>query len=316
MWQFSVFRALGLMIRTLPFLLFRAAVCFAIAAAVVLAAAAGAGLGQTLGGAGTSAPLWGGVAGVGLALGAVYLSRGALFHRVRAGHVALTVEALEGRPFPWARGQVARARALTDERFGGPAELGALDRLVRSVIRTATSMVDGLLEDLLPISALDRLARASGLHLRLALGRIDEVILAHAARTRSENAWEAAHDGLVLYTQNARPMLGTALWLALVGWVLAGLVAVLALPIAGAVAALLPAVPGAQIVLAASFGWAVKAALYDPFAMACMVQLHFRLTEGQEPLAEWRGRLTQVSDKFRLLGERALGWAPGTAAGA
>ena len=27
--------------------------------------------------------------------------------------------------------------------------------------------------------------------------------------------------------------------------------------------------------------------------------------------AEWRGRLTQISDKFRLLGERAVGWKPG-----
>jgi hypothetical protein len=42
-----------------------------------------------------------------------------------------------------------------------------------------------------------------------------------------------------------------------------------------------------------------------------MLQVFFKVTEGQEPNGEWRGRLTQASDKFRKLGEKAVGWRPG-----
>ncbi len=313
MWEFSIFRALGLMIRTWPFVLLRAAVQLVIAAVLVSVAWAGALAGMVLTGPsggpfGSSGALWGGAAGV--LLGALVLAalRGRIMHLVTAPHLAALVEALDRRPLPFGISQVAVARQIVGDRFGPPAELAALNRLVRGVIRTATGLVDGLLVDILPIRVLDRLARATGSQLRLSLGLLDAVVLAHATRTRSENAWEAAHDGLVLYTQNARPMMSHAVWLALVSWLLAGFVAIFALTPAANLVALISALPGSQLLVAAVFGWAVKAAVFDPFALACMLQLHLRLTQDQDPLPEWRGRLTQVSDKFRQLGERALGW--------
>jgi hypothetical protein len=64
MWEFSVFRALGLMVRTLPFLLFRSAVCLTVAAALALAAAAGATAGRLLEGEGPGfGAQWGASAG-------------------------------------------------------------------------------------------------------------------------------------------------------------------------------------------------------------------------------------------------------------
>jgi hypothetical protein len=313
MWEFSVFRALGLLLRTLPFVLYRAAVYLGLAAVLVAAAGVGAGVGHVAAGASDqvapgSFTTWGGLAGLVLGAGGILFLRGQLLYRVKAAHLALMVEALDQRPPPLVRGQFAWARSLVDERFGDASALVSLDRLVRSVIRTATGLVDDLLADILPLPGLDRLARSLGLHLLLARGLIEGVVLGHALRTRSENAWEAAHDGLVLYTQNARPMMLTAVWLSLIGWLLAALAFLALLPSATAAAALLPAVTGAGPLLAAACAWAVKAALLDPFAQACLLQLHLRLTEGQDPLPEWRGRLTQVSDKFRLLGEQALGW--------
>ena len=318
MWEFSIFRALGLMVRTWPFVLLRALVYLAIAVALVVAAGAGAWIGTVLADLwmqpnSAFAGLWGGAVGLALGVLVVALLRGRLLYRVTTGHLAVMVEALDRRPLPLGTGQIALGRAIVADRFGDAPALLALDKLVRGVIRTATGLVDGLLVDILPIAVLDRLARATGLHLRLALWLIEGVVLAHATRTRSENAWEAAHDGLVLYTQNARPLITNALWLSLVGWALAGVVALAALSPAATVAAALPEVPWTAPLLAAVLGWAVKAALYDPLALACMLQLHLRLTEGQDPLPEWRGRLTQVSDKFRHLGERALGGRSGTA---
>ncbi|MCC6519736.1 MAG: hypothetical protein IT543_12885 [Tabrizicola sp.] len=316
MWDFSIAKALGLMIRTAPFLIFRALVYFGIAAALVIATGAGAGTGYGIGLLSdeefrTTSTLWGGIAGFGLTAGVIFFLRDYLLYLVKAGQIAVMVDYLDGKPLPYGQGQIAYARAVVTERFGQASALFALDRLIRGVIGLITGLVEGVMT-ILPIPGLAQIMTAVRAYLRIAVGLVDEVILAHAIRTRSENAWEAAHDGLVLYAQNGRAMLINAAWLTLISWVLAAVVFVLMLGPAAALVWLLPGDASAgMFVFALIFAWAVKAAVIEPFALACMLQVFFSVTEGQEPQPEWRGRLTQISDKFRQLGERAVGWKPG-----
>lgn len=315
MWDFSIARALGLMIRTAPFLIFRALVYFGIAAALAIATGAGAGTGYGIGLLSdeefrATSTLWGGIAGFGLTAGVIFFLRDYLLYLVKAGQIAVMVDYLDGKPLPYGQGQIAYARAVVTERFGQASALFALDRLIRGVIGLITGLVEGVMT-ILPIPGLAQIMTAVRAYLRIAVGLVDEVILAHAIRTRSENAWEAAHDGLVLYAQNGRAMLVNAAWLTLISWVLAAVVFVLMLGPAAALVWLLPGDASAgMFVFALIFAWAVKAAMIEPFALACMLQVFFSLTEGQEPQPEWRGRLTQISDKFRQLGERAVGWKP------
>lgn len=315
MWNFSIAKALGLMIRTAPFLIFRALVYFGVAACLVIVTGAGAGAGYGIGLFGdedfqASSTVWGGIAGFGLTAGVIFFLRDYLLYLVKAGQIAVMVEYLDGRPLPYGQGQIAHARAVVTERFGQASALFALDRLVRGVIGLITGLVEGVMT-LLPIPGLNQIMGVVRAYLRLSVGLVDEVILAHAIRTRSENAWEAAHDGLVLYAQNARPMLVNAAWLTLISWTLVVAVFVLMLVPAAGVVWLLPGDASAGMyVFALIFAWAVKAALIEPFALACMLQVFFNVTAGQEPLPEWRGRLTQMSDKFRHLGEEAVGWTP------
>ena len=315
MWNFSIAKALGLMIRTAPFLIFRALLYFAIALAMVAVTGAGAGAGYGIGLFGdeefqSTSMIWGGVAGFGLTAGVIFFLRDYLLYLVKAGQIAVIVEYLDGRPLPYGTGQIAYARSVVTERFGQASALFALDRLVRGVISLITGLVEGALT-ILPIPGVNQIMAAVRAWLRVSVGLVDEVILAHAIRTRSENAWEAAHDGLVLYAQNGREMLVNAAWVTLISWGLAVAVFVLMLGPAAAVVWLLPGDAGAGLYLFAFiFAWAVKAALIEPFALACMMQAFFNVTVGQEPNPEWRGRLTQMSNKFRQLGERAVGWRP------
>ena len=321
MWDFSVFRALGLMVRTAPFVIFRAVVYFAITAALVLVTGAGAGVGYGVGLFGdadfqTTSTFWGGAVGFGLTVGVIFFFRDYLLYLVKAGHIAVMVELMEGRKVPYGQGQIAFAKGVVAGRFGQSSALFALDQLIKGVINVITGLMQGLFT-VLPIPGLDRLMGALRAYLRLSVGLVDEVILGHAIRTRSENAWEASHDGLVLYAQNARAMMVNAAWLTLISWALAALVFVVMLAPAAAVVWLLPGDGSAgAFVLAVVFAWALKAALIEPFAIACMLQVFFTVTEGQEPNGEWRGRLTQISDKFRELGEKAVGRGAGRAADA
>jgi hypothetical protein len=144
------------------------------------------------------------------------------------------------------------------------------------------------------------------------VGLVDEVILAHAIKTRATNPWASAREALVLYGQNARPMLVNAAWLTLIVYGLSFVVFLLMLAPAAAVVYLMPGAWSAGgLVFALIFAWAVKAALIEPFAIACLLQVFFKVTEGQTPNPEWEARLDKLSGKFRDMAGKATTWVTG-----
>ncbi len=314
--DFSVSTSMRLMRQTAPFVGFRVLVYFAIAVAYVLATGIGAGIGWGVGAFGdedfrASATLWGGAAGLGVTGAVLYFLREYILYMVKAGHVAVMVELLDGHDIPMGRDQVAYAQNAVRERFGQANVLFAIDQLLKGVIRAISGLVEGL-ASILPIPGLGKIMGAVRLFLKVAVGLIDEVILAHTLRSRAENPWAASRDGLVLYGQNARTMMGNAAWIAALTWVLSILVFLVMLAPAGLVVYLIPGGWSAGgFVFAILFAWAVKVALIEPFAIACLLQAFFRLTEGQSPNPEWVARLDGVSAKFGKLSERARSWAGG-----
>ena len=316
MWDFSVGRALGLMRQTAPFIVFRMLVYFGIAVAYVLVTGVGAGIGWGIGNFGdegfrAGSTFWGGIAGFGLTAGVIYFLREYILYIVKAGHIAVMVELLQGGTIPHGRGQIEHARKEVTARFGQSSALFALDQLIKGVIRAITGLVRGLLS-ILPIPGLRQIMGVVRAYLRVAVGLIDEVILAHAMRTRSENAWASAREALVLYGQNAKPMLINAAWITAIVYLLSFFVFLIMLAPAAGIVYLIPGAWSAGgFVFAIIFAWAVKVALIEPFAIACLLQVFFKVTEGQTPDPEWEERLNQASDKFRKLGERAMQYAGG-----
>jgi hypothetical protein len=308
--NFSLSTSLGLMRDTWPFLVFRVVVYVAIAVAYVLATGAGAGLGWTVGLFGddefqAGATVWGGLFGFGAVAAALYFLREYTLYLVKAGHIAVMVEALDNRFVPSGRAQIDFAQKAVRARFGEASALFAVDQLVKGVIRAITGLVQGI-ASFLPVPGLQGAVRAVRGFLRVAVGLVDEVILAHALRTRATNPWASARDALVLYGQNLRPMLISAAWITVLTWALAFVVFLLMLAPAAAVVWLIPGAWSAGgVVFAIVFAWAVKVALIEPFAVACLIQAFFAVTAGQAPDPEWAARIEGVSDRFRDLGRRA-----------
>lgn len=310
MWDFSIARSLRLMMQTLPFVALRAVVYFGIALAYVLATGTGAGIGWGIGAFGdeefrASSTLWGGIAGFGITGAVLYWAREYILYIVKAGHIAVLVELLDDRPLPQGRAQITHATVIVRERFGQASLLFALDQLIKGVIRVISGLVRGVLS-LLPVPYLRQLGAVVQAFLRMAVGFIDEVILAHAIRTRSDDAWGSARESLVLYAQNWKVMLKNAAWLTAITYGLAFLVFLVMLAPAAALVYLMPGAWSAGgLVFALLFAWSVKAAFLEPFAVISLMQVYFRTTEGQTPDPEWDARLDGMSRHFRKLKARA-----------
>lgn len=319
MWDFSIGQALSLVLRTMPFIVLRIIVYFGIALAYVISTGVGAGVGWGIGAFGdeefrAGAIFWGGLIGFGLVAGLLYFAREYLLYIVKAGHIAVLVKLLEGERIPDGRGQIDYASGVVKARFAEANVLFAVDQLVKGVLGAIMGLVQGI-ANLLPIPGLQNVVGLIRAFLRLSIGLLDEVILGYAIHTNTTNPWDSARRALVLYAQNYPVMLRNAAWLTVITY---GLAFVIFLIMLGPAALVVWIMPGgwsaAGFVFALIFAWAIKAAILEPFAIACMMDVYFRTTAGQQPDPEWDSRISGVSKKFNDMKQRATQWLRGPGA--
>ncbi len=313
MWDFSLGRSVNLLARTMPFILLRCAVYFGITLAYILMTGVGAGVGYGIGGFGdesfqTSAAIWGGVAGFGIVGAVLFFIREYLLYTVKAGHIAVLVRLIDGEELPQGRSQIAYASQMVKQNFAQTNVLFTLDLLIKGVVNAITGLVQGV-ASFLPIPGLQQFMGLVKAFLRVAVGLIDEVMLAYIMRSSSDNPWLASRSALVLYGQNAQVMLKNAAWLTLFTYGLSLLVFLIMLAPAAALVYLIPGAWSAGgMVFALLFAWAIKVAVIEPFAIACLLQAYFKTIEGQTPNPEWEMRLDQVSKKFVELKNKGQTW--------
>jgi hypothetical protein len=316
MWDFSFSKAIGMVLKTLPFVIVRMLVYFGIGFAYLLTVGAGALVGYGFGHVGSSpdAPaggaFWGGLIGFGVVSAVLYLAREYLLYLVKAAHIAVLVEILDGKQVPGGQGQIAYGTQFVKTHFTESSVLFGVDQLIKGVLRAFFNTIN-FFTAFLPVPALQQLIRIAEAIVRMSLTYVDEIILAYLIRTRTQNPWKTAEEGLILYAQNYKHFLKNAAWLSVFLWVLTILVFVV---IVGPVAGLAAVIHGGLVwtlAFAIIFAWAVKASLLEPVAIACLMQVYFKTIEGQTPNAEWQQKLEQASGKFRELGAKAAGWMPG-----
>lgn len=309
--DFQIGTVIGLLRRTAPFLVFRFLIYFGITLGYVLATGAGAGVGYTAGavfGDTAAGATWGGFIGFGIAGAVMYFLREYLLYMVKAGHIAVLTEIMGGGEIPGGRGQISHAQSVVKARFAESNILFALDQLIKGVIKTFNRAFFTLAA-ILPIPGLEGIAKFVNTVIRLSLTYLDEVILAHNIRTQSDNPWASSRSALILYAQNYKAFLKNAVFLALIVWGLTLAVFLLILaPVAGLVAVFPGAAGALTFVIALVFAWGVKQAVIEPFAMTALMQVFFKVTEGQQPDPEWERKLESMSDKFGELKTKAGEW--------
>ncbi|ESZ47962.1 hypothetical protein ACYG9R_03950 [Mesorhizobium sp. RSR565B] len=312
MWDFEIGRSVSIMIRTWPFIVFRMIVYFGITLAYIVATGSGASVGYGVGHISTdpdgplSFALWGGIVGIGIVSIALYWIREYILYVVKAGHIAVMVQLIDGREIPNGQDQIAYAKGVVKERFAEANILFVVDQLVKGAIRAITGLIGGIAA-FLPIPGLGGLVAFINTVIRLSLTYVDEIILGYNIRINSSSPFETARQGVVLYAQNGKTMVKNAVWLAVIMWGVSFVIFLLMLAPAAAIMWFIPGqLGGWAFVLAILLAWAFKAAFIEPFAIACLMQVYFKTIEGQVPNAEWDQRLAEASSKFRELRDKAV----------
>ena len=298
----------GLLMRTLPFLALRIAVYVGITIAYVLAVGIGGGIGLLfgkVGGNGGGGAGIGGLIGFGIVSGILFWAREYLLYLVKAGHIAVLVELLDGRQIPSGRSQIDHATGVVKQHFATSSLLFGLHQLVRGILRTFNRVTVSI-ASWLPIPGLDVVVKLIDAVINTSLSHFDQVILAQILRRNTDNPWAVARDSTVLYAQNYKGVLKNAVFLTLLIWGLTLLIWLLAAAPVAALIGLFHVHAGAwTFVLALIAALSLKAALIDPFATVALIQVYDRVTAGQTPNPEWTAKLEALSDKFRTLTQKA-----------
>lgn len=310
--DFKFGQTLKLLGRTMPFLVFRFLVYIGIVVAWIAVIAVGAGVGALFGVVGGSAGSGAGIGGfLGfiVTVGLIFFLRRYLLYMVKGAHIAVLVEAIDGRELPSGKGQVSFGQQTVKDRFAEVSVMFGVDAVIKGILRAFNRLV-GSVANLLPIPGVQQAAGVFNAVVNRSLTYVDEVILGHNMRVRSQNPWQTSQQGLVLYAQNYKQFLKNAVRLTLLVWLLTFLIFLVVLaPVAGIIA-ITPMEGGIiTLLVAVLLAWGLKNAIIEPFAVTAMLQVWVGVTEGQVPNPEWEAKLDKASKKFGEMSDKARDWA-------
>ena len=308
MLDFRTGQIFGLLMRTLPFVLLRLVVYIGITVVYIIAVGVGSGIGLVVGkagGRGGAGAGWGALTGFVIVTGLLYWAREYLLYLVKAGHVAVLVELMDGRAIPDGKGQIDYATNIVKQHFATSSMLFGLNQLIRGILRAFNRLTVSI-ASWLPIPGLDVLVKLVDAVVNTSLSHLDQVILAQILRTRSTNPWATARDSIVLYAQNYKGVLRNAAFLTLIIWGLTLVIFLIVFAPIAALIALFHVHAGIwSFALAMIAALSLKAALIDPFAMTALLQVYDKITQGQTPNPQWIAKLEGMSSKFSELTRKA-----------
>lgn len=290
---------------TMPFILYRLAVCLGVALASLFAALAGAG--TFIAFASFSAKRGAvGDLGAALSLGALafllYRFRAGLFFNIQAGHLALLSELASGARLPAGKAQIDLAKQKASQHFPSPSGFQEIRLAVRQVLGQLPKTHCPLLDRLQNRPLSEALAKAAGW-----MAQTADLALLSNAFLQQGNPWQSARSGLLKHVRHFDLLSKSRM--ALLGFEYAGLFfAYLAVlyPIDSAASSLPVDVGLWRYLFAFIFAWSLKAAFFEPIATTALASLYFDLEkDGGAAVETDEEPLLASSDAFRAIVAKA-----------
>ena len=304
-------RAFGIVMKTMPYVLYRAVVygviCAGIAAVLLFLALIGRVFGG--GAAGVMFVVLLGIGGFGARLLREYV-----LYLIRAGHVAVITEIIVRGGLPAGVNQTQWGSAQVKLYFKEVSVIALVDQLIKGIIRAVNRTLLRVMT-ILPIPGMEGAAKVAQKVVDFSLTYVDESILAHTFKTKNENVFDAAKTGIVLYCQAWQSILKNAVALTILGYLFSVVCFLVFLVPLGMVAWLMPEAWSfakfALFLLALFMGFSMKWILFDPIACTSTILTFLAATEDMTPDAAWEQRIEDVSGKFRELKQKAAEHVPG-----
>lgn len=228
-----------------------------------------------------------------------------VFYMLKAAYIAVVAEILTNGKLPDGANQLDWGRQAVTQRFGEISAMFVVDELVTGVIRVFTGTVYSI-ASFLPGDTLRNLASVVNAVIRFSLTYVDEAILARSFWRKDANVWESAQDGLVLYAQAWKPLLTNAVALMLLSFVPFIVVFILlGAPIGWLVSLVSTQAAGWSLIATLILAWLIKVALGDAFAMTAIIAAYQEETKHLTPNPEMSAHLSNISDKFNEIKQRA-----------
>lgn len=225
---------------------------------------------------------------------------------IRAGHVAVVSEALTTGQIPDCK--FSTATAMVKSRFVATNVYFAINSLVNSAVRqlqNGVTAVDNLTGNIPVISQLMSFLK---LFIGIALGYVDECCLGYTFYKKDENAFKASADGVVLYFQNWKVLMKSAL---LTSLIVAGLSVLTMLILFGIFIGLCAAFGASgtapliiSLVLAIFLGTAIKSSFIDSYIMIKMMKPFMETAVTTAVKYDLYEKMCKFSRKFRELFEK------------
>jgi hypothetical protein len=306
MWNFNLLAATRTVEATMPFMLYRLAVCLGVAFASLFAALIGAGtfiafasFSAKQGGIAS----FGAITGLGVLAFFLYRYRVSLFFNMLAGHLALLAELARGEKLPQGKPLIDLAKQKASQRFPQVADFNEISQAVRQVLHA------------LPAKQCPYLGQIANKNVAVVLqelaGRLaqtaDQALISLCFAAEDANPWQMVRAGLVLQLRHFDLLMKNRMSLLAFEY-LGLLIAYVAMlyPVDSAVSMLPVEVGFWRYVFALIFAWSLKSAFLEPIATTALAEIYFNLAKQDGGVSEAEVRaLESCSESFRRIEERA-----------
>ncbi|MDR0434560.1 MAG: zinc ribbon domain-containing protein [Gracilibacteraceae bacterium] len=239
-------------------------------------------------------------------VGAIGVVRFILMHYIgymlKAGHIAVITEIVTTGQAP--ANQIAYGKQQVLARFATSNIYFAVDKLVAAAVKQIQRGIGKLGNALDFIPGMGAISGLAQFFIELALGYIDECCLGYTFYQKEQGAWKSAADGVAIYAQNWKKLLGNAaktMVLVILG--LCGLT--LALFVVLGLLFRLFAWPGwAAFVIALLLALTVKYAFIDSYILARTMTAYMEDAPTTVIAFDLYGRLSGISAKFKELWDK------------
>ena len=220
-------------------------------------------------------------------------------YMLKAGHIAVITEAITTGSIP--QNQIAYGKQMVLDRFATSNIYFAVDKLVSGAVKQIQRVIGKVGNVLSFIPGMKSITGLAQFFVDISLGYIDECCLGYTFYKQEQGAFKSAADGVVIYAQNVKKLLGSAaktMGLVIVG--LAGITLVLSLVLISLFRVF--HWPGwVAFVIALLLVAAVKFAFIDSFILTRMMSAYMEEAPHTVITYDLYGKLCGFSAKFKDL---------------